>query len=87
MADLTHEEKALAEFQTLSEKRDLAAWNCVNAIQFVLAFFEANEFERSREILQEALDLHKKADQAIADFHLSRRLQARTEKENSHHAA
>jgi hypothetical protein len=68
------------EFQTLYEKRELAALDCVNAVQFVLAFFEVQDFEQSRTILQTALDAHKRADDAIAAFH------ARiSEKENQSH--
>ena len=59
------------EFQRLCDRRDLAALNCVNAIQFVLSVWEAQEFERSRSMLERALDLHKRADDAISEFHKS----------------
>lgn len=68
------------EFQTLCEKRELAALDCVNAVQFVLAFFEVQDFEQSRTILQTALDAHKHADDAIAAFH--QRLRLNSTKEN-----
>lgn len=57
-----------AEFQRLCERRDLAAYNCVNAIQFVLAMFEAQTFEQSREYLQLALEQHKEADLEVTRF-------------------
>jgi hypothetical protein len=59
------------EFQRLYDSRELAALNCVNAIQFVLAFFEAQDFEGARKHLQHALDQHKAADDAITEFHKS----------------
>lgn len=58
------------QFQILCDRRDLSAYNCVNAIQFVLSVFEAQDFEQSREYLQAALELHKQADDAITEFHL-----------------
>jgi len=60
-----------AECQRLTERRDLSAYNCVNAIRDVLNFFEAQDFEQSRQMLQDALDLHKDADRAITEFHKS----------------
>ena len=66
------------EFQRLCERRDLMALNCVNAINFVLLMFEAQNFERSREHLQHALDQHKEADLAITEF-------LNSKKENQHH--
>jgi len=58
------------QFQILCDRRDLSAYNCANAIQFVLSFFEAQDFEQSREYLQSALDQHQEADDAITEFHL-----------------
>jgi len=58
------------EFTQLIEQRDVAAYYCVNTIQFCLAFFEAQEFEKARKQLQHALDLHKKADDQITAFHV-----------------
>ena len=62
-------EKLLAEFQRLSEKRDLAAYNAVNAIQFVLSFWEAQTFEDSRQMLQAALEQFQQSDREITEFH------------------
>ena len=59
-----------AELVKLLERRELSALNCVGAIQFVLSVFEAQEFDKSRQYLQDALDQHKAADRAIAEFHL-----------------
>jgi hypothetical protein len=59
----------LAEFETLLQRRELAAVTCVTAIQFVLLMFEAQDFEPARKYLQDALDQHKAIDQAIAAFH------------------
>ena len=59
-----------SEFQRLCDRRDLAAYNCVNAIQFVVSVWEAQDFEQSKEMLQRALDLHKEADQTITEFHV-----------------
>lgn len=61
---------SLATFQTLCEKRECAALNCVNAIQFVLSMLEAQTFDDSRAMLQRALDLYKEADQRITEFHV-----------------
>lgn len=63
-------ETLTTHFQSLCEKRELAALNCVNAIQFVLSVFEAQEFEKSRTCLEDALDLYKQADQRITEFHV-----------------
>lgn len=63
-------DSTLAEFQRLCEKRECAALNCVNAIQFVLSVFEAQTFEESREMLQRALHLYQQADHEITDFHV-----------------
>jgi hypothetical protein len=59
------------EFQRLYDSRELAALNCVNAIQFVLAMFEEKEFAKARPHLQHALGLHKEADDAITEWHKS----------------
>ena len=61
---------AAGKLRTLMERRDLTAYNCVNAIQFCLLFFAAHTFAESRQHLQDALDQHKAADQAITEFHL-----------------
>jgi hypothetical protein len=78
-----------AAFQRLYDRREMAALNCVNAIQFVLAVFpstgKAQDLERSRQILQNALDEHKQADDAITEFH-AQHIQ-RLKKENSTHAS
>lgn len=71
-----------AELQSLLEKRDLMAYNCVNAIQFVLSVFEAQDFEQSREYLEAALDRHKKADDAVTEFH--QQYARNLKKENQH---
>jgi hypothetical protein len=63
-------DSALSEFQRLCDKRECAALNCVNAIQFVLSMFEAQTFEQSREMLQRALDLYKEADRRITECHV-----------------
>lgn len=68
-------------FAELCMQRDLAAYNCVGAIQFVLSNFEVHDFEQTEKHLRHALDLFVHADQRITDFH------KRLEKENSAHAA
>lgn len=65
------------EFQKLYDRRELATWNCVNAVQFVLWAFEAQDFEQTREMLQRAFDGYKQADDAITEFH------SQLKKENS----
>jgi hypothetical protein len=62
--------ETLAEFQMLFDRRELATLNCVNAIQFVLAVFEAQEFEESRRMLADALNQYRAADDAITAFHV-----------------
>jgi hypothetical protein len=79
----THELILARELEILSNKRELAALNCVNAIQFVLLMFEADDFNRARQHLQEALDGHKKADDAVSEFHV--RLSHQLKKENQSH--
>jgi len=71
----------LKQFESLCSARELAAIHCVSAIQFVLCVFEAQDFEQARQILAEALSVYKRADQTIANFHLSRIQQAKREKE------
>lgn len=60
--------ESLAQFQRLTDRRELAALHCVNAIQFVLAVFEAQTFAESRQMLQDALDQHRAADDAVTQF-------------------
>lgn len=72
MADLS-----ATAFQKRYDQRELAALNCVNAVQFVLSVFEAQDFEQSREMLQRALDGYRQADDAITEFH------SQLKKENS----
>lgn len=87
MGKTPNSEQLTLEFQRLSELRDLAAYNCVNAIQFVLAVFEAQEFERSRQMLQEALDAHKRADEAITEFHVRLSRKPASQPKGDSHAA
>lgn len=75
------------EFQRLQDSRDLMAYNCVNAIQFVLAFFEAQDFEGARKHLQHALDQHKAADDAITEFHKQQAANQKKENTNVRSAA
>lgn len=56
--------------QTLNDQRDIALLNCANAIQFVLAMFEAQDFEQSRKYLQDALDQFQLADRNLAKFQI-----------------
>lgn len=69
--------------EKLIEHRDLMAFNCVGAIQFVLLVFEAQDFERSQVYLREALEMYKDADQAITEFHRTHALNLK--KENQSH--
>jgi hypothetical protein len=86
VTNLPHHDNQAREFQELCDRRDLAAYNCANAIQFCLSIFEAQDFEKSREHLQNALDGYKQADDAVTAFHLEQ-IQ-RLKKENSRdHAA
>jgi hypothetical protein len=70
------------QLEALKAQRDLSAYNCVNAIQFCLLFFEAQDFEGSRKHLQDAFDKHREADDAITEFHRTHALNLK--KENSH---
>lgn len=72
----------LRKFQRLCEQRDLAALNCVHAVQFVLAVFEAQDFADARQHLERALELHQQADQAVSEFHLSHIQQRKKENSN-----
>lgn len=70
------------KLEALIEHRDLMAFNCVGAIQFVLLVFEAQDFERSQVYLREALEMYKDADNAITEFHRTHALNLK--KENQH---
>lgn len=56
-------------FAELCMRRDLAAYNCVGAIQFVLSNFEAQDFEEAETHLRRALNLFQRADQSITEYH------------------
>jgi hypothetical protein len=59
----------LAEFQTLCDRRDQAAYSVVLVLQVVLGFWEAQDFETSRRRLQDALDQYREADRRLTQFH------------------
>ena len=75
------------EFQRLCDRRDVAALNCVNAIQFVLAVWEAQTFAESRQMLEDALAGHKCADQAITEFHRQHKLANQKENHDGNRSA
>lgn len=66
------------QFQKLCDRRDVAAYACVMAVEFVLLGLE--DFEKARQHLQQALDRYNQADRAIAEFRNS--LGKQTKKEN-----
>ena len=72
----------LAEFQSLTEKRELAAFRCVSTVKVALLFFESELFEQTQEQLRRAVAEFDAADQAITAFH---KRHATSEKESTSH--
>lgn len=60
---------SLAEFQSLMEKRELAAFRCVSAVKVALCWFEAELYQNTEEHLRRAVAEFDAADQAILAFH------------------
>lgn len=73
------------QFQKLCDQKDLAAYACAATVEFVLLGFEAEDFEKARTHLQQALDRYNQAERAIAEFRNS--LGTETKKENHDHSA
>ena len=51
-----------SEFSRLNRERDLAAYYVVGVLQGALSFWEVNDFETSRGMLQRALDHFRAVD-------------------------
>jgi hypothetical protein len=56
------------EFERLLQLRDLAAYRAVSAIQMVLDFFEALDFESAQRMLSKARDEFREADERVNHF-------------------
>lgn len=65
MADL------LAEFQSLLDKRELAAVRLVGTVDSVISFFEAQDYEQALFQLKRARDEYNAVDRQISEFHKS----------------
>jgi len=61
-------ESVLAEFQRLYNQREMAAYRMVGAVQAVVRFFEAQEFDLAEDSLREALAVYEAADRRITQF-------------------
>lgn len=62
---------ALAEFQRLLDKRELAAVRLVGTVDSVISFFEAQDFEAALLQLKRARDEYNAVDRQISEFHKS----------------
>lgn len=56
------------EFERLLQLRDLAAYRAVSAIQMVLDFFEALDYESAENMLTKARDEFRAADERVNKF-------------------
>lgn len=61
--------ETFAEFQSLSNARDLAAYQAVGAAQMALAYLNLADAEKAQRILLESLTRYREADQRITEFH------------------
>jgi hypothetical protein len=61
----------LSEFNRLCQMRDLAAYRAVAAIQIVVLFFEAQDYETALTQLQKARAEFQEADRRISEFRKS----------------
>jgi len=57
-----------AEFEQLVERRDLAAYRAVGAVETVILFWEAQDFEASLSLLKRAHAEFERAESRITDF-------------------
>jgi predicted negative regulator of RcsB-dependent stress response len=73
-------DSAYAEFKRLCDKRELAAYRLVGAVDCVLRFFEAEDFDQAEAALRRAKAEYEDADLKITHF-------LNSKKENSNHAA
>lgn len=66
-------EKALAEFLSLYNRREMAAYQLVGAVRTVLAFFEAQQFDQAEAAVRRAYQDYQDADQRVTEFFNSRK--------------
>jgi chemotaxis regulatin CheY-phosphate phosphatase CheZ len=59
---------AAAKFEHLLERRDLAAYRVVEAVEAVIGFWEAQDYEASLSLLKRAHAEFERADHQISDF-------------------
>lgn len=64
--------RTLAEFQSLCDQRDLAAYRVVAAVEMALSFWEAATFAESYDTLKRARDDYYAVHERIAQFHRNR---------------
>lgn len=78
LADRSLAERRHLEFQRLYDTREIAAYQLVGAVETVLQFFEAQDFDQAEAALKRALASYQQADSAVTDF-------LNSKKENSAH--
>ena len=74
----------VAEFQRLYQKRELAAYRAVSAIQTVVDFWEAEDFPSSIALLRKVRADYQKADREMDRFLEKHQLDTSKFKENTH---
>ena len=75
-------DSAYIEFKRLCDKRELAAYRLVGAVNCVLSFFEAQNFDQAEAALRRA-----KAEYDAADFLVEQFLNSKKENSNHGHIA
>lgn len=60
-----------AEFQSLLDQRELAAVRVVGAVDSVISFWEAQDYDTALAVLKHARDEYNAADRRISEFHKS----------------
>lgn len=57
-----------AEFKRLLDQRDLAAYRVVGAVQTVILFWEAQDYDASLDLLKQAFAEFRRAESRITEF-------------------